>query len=100
MHGVAAAAAAVADDDDDGHDVALSCRVVSVECYPYTSGDTDETGKCLLRRRPSSEASVDCPKPPPTTSRLYQATPPYRIAPSVCPQASSIAQCTARRLEL
>ena len=57
--------------------------VVSEECYPYTSGRTDKTGDCLLPRRPSSEASVDCPQPPPATSRLYQATPPYRIAPTV-----------------
>ena len=60
-----------------------ACRVVSAECYPYTSGRTDETGECLLTRRPSTEATVNCPRPPPTTSRLYQATPPYRISPSV-----------------
>ena len=69
---------------DAGNDAdMLLYRLVSEECYPYTSGQTDVAGECLLRRRPSIEASVDCPRPPPTTSRLYQATPPYRISPSV-----------------
>ena len=57
--------------------------VVTEQCYPYQSGESGQEGTCLVPpRHHSATQRVTCPSRS-TSSRLYQASPPYRIAPIV-----------------
>ncbi|KAI0232799.1 putative peptidase C1-like protein F26E4.3 [Lamellibrachia satsuma] len=57
--------------------------VVSEACYPYESGDTSQAGHCRLRQPVThSRARVLCPSNGRTTSKVFQASPPYRISPN------------------
>ncbi|ELT90079.1 hypothetical protein CAPTEDRAFT_166233 [Capitella teleta] len=53
---------------------------VSKDCYPYTSGDTNDPGKCLMSKYKLPKKNIECPVGQGITSKLYQASPPYRIA--------------------
>ncbi|XP_002734398.2 tubulointerstitial nephritis antigen-like [Saccoglossus kowalevskii] len=50
--------------------------VVSNDCYPYTSGDQDKKGVCMMPGKLPS----DCPTGRERNNELHHSTPPYRIA--------------------
>ncbi|KAK2184718.1 hypothetical protein NP493_255g00017 [Ridgeia piscesae] len=57
--------------------------VVSEACYPFESGDTRAAGRCQLHRPVRhARARVVCPSNGVTTSKVFRASPPYRIAPN------------------
>lgn len=54
-------------------------RVVSDDCYPYTSGDLNETPPCSLPKAKFLSASgFACPSGA-ASNKVYKMTPPYRI---------------------
>ncbi len=63
--------------------LAFLCRVVSDDCYPYMSGEMKKTGLCMVPRHRMLTNKVKCPSSKRESSLIYQASPPYRIAPSV-----------------
>lgn len=72
-------------------------RTVSKDCYPYTSGEFNDAGECLMSKYQLPRKNIECPPSGRTrTSRLYQASPPYRIARKV--RAAPWNQCSGQWL--
>lgn len=59
-------------------------RVVSDECYPYVSGVTGTTSPCHYPPFKTLGSTAKCLHAKANSSLVFQASPPYRIAPNVC----------------
>ena len=63
-------------------------RVVTDECYPFTSQDSQPAAQpCMMHSRSTGrgkrQATARCPNPQTHANDIYQSTPAYRLAPSV-----------------
>lgn len=63
-------------------------RVVTDECYPFTSQESQPAAQpCMMHSRSTGrgkrQATARCPNPQSHGNEIYQSTPAYRLAPSV-----------------
>uniref|UniRef100_A0AC34QMM2 Peptidase C1A papain C-terminal domain-containing protein n=1 Tax=Panagrolaimus sp. JU765 TaxID=591449 RepID=A0AC34QMM2_9BILA len=54
--------------------------VVSEECYPYTSGKTQNPGECRMPKAMLREENPVCVDPEAANHQIYKMTPPYRVS--------------------
>lgn len=63
-------------------------RVVTDECYPFTSQESQPVAQpCMMHSRSTGrgkrQATARCPNPQTHANDIYQSTPPYRLSSSV-----------------
>ena len=70
------------------HVLVPRARVVTDECYPFTSQESQPAAQpCMMHSRSTGrgkrQATARCPNPQTHANEIYQSTPAYRLSSSV-----------------